>query len=108
QRAEVGRVAEHLADLNSHEVQQFRHDRRLVKHLVLEHGEAVAAEVAAGALHAAGHRRHGITSKVIAIATADCFQQKVQLQIWRYSIHGLPWHPDANEREKLVDVQGLG
>ena len=80
QRPEIGGVAEHLAHMDGEEAQQIGQDGRLVQHPVLQHRQALAAEILLRPHHPPQDGAAGIAAKIELVATPQKVEQRIQLQ----------------------------
>ena len=79
-RAEIGRVAEHLAHLDGEEAHQLGEQRRLAQHPPLQLRQGIAAEARLRPLQPPPQRAARIAAKVMVIAPPDRVEQQLELQ----------------------------
>ena len=105
QGLEVARVAEHLADLHGHVVEQGGEGGRIVQHLVLQLRQGCAAELVHRGLEPALERRARVGAEVVVVLQVDGIEQQLELDVGilgrdhvGHPFSALLRHPHAHER----------
>jgi hypothetical protein len=107
---EVAGIAKHLADLNRQVSEELRQHRRIVQQPVLHGGGGRKTQVVARPLQTPLQRSHGVTAKVKVVLLEQRLQQQPNLYFLgpvHRVVRSAVRHPDADERQQLLDVEGL-